>query len=192
MKKKVLEGFHIAGGLFLSKYRTEEPWLVLLSFFPTWVSLNMMEENRLQPWVPEEVSLPWHKPLAWADSMSFWGMTLKLRLLWTVIKRSGEKWDFISWLEVHLYLRITNNLLCDKFRPHCCLQCFFPQVPECLAGAWDSCLFSWAVMKDFFSLCVSWMLLCSSGSVWCVQCARVHHWHSQLCLSGKCLQSNPW
>lgn len=83
IKKKGLAGLRIAGGLSLSKLRTEELILVLLSFLPTWISHNMMEENRLQLWVPEQVSLPWCKPLAWADRVSFWGMTLEPRLLWT-------------------------------------------------------------------------------------------------------------
>lgn len=116
------------------------------SLFP-W-SLNMMGENRLQFLSRSpcpDISLQ-HGLIVWA----FEGWLMNQGSSELVTKRSGEKWDFISWLEFHLQLRITNTLLCDKFMPHCCLQCFFPWVPECLAEAWDSCLLCWAVRKDLF------------------------------------------
>lgn len=169
--KKGSAGLHVAGDLFLSQFRTEElwlvlllfwnRWLVLLSFLPTWVSLNRMEANRLQLWVPEQVSLPWHKPLAWADCVSFWGMMLEPGLLWTVTKRSGEKW------ELHFLARVTS--VAQNYQYPVVWQVQASLLPAVLLST-SSWVLGWGLGQllvflssdegFFLSLCVSWMLWC--------------------------------
>lgn len=126
------------------------------------------------------------------DCVSFWGTMLEPSHLWTCNQE--------IWREMGLYFLAKVTSIAQNYHYPVVWQVQNSLLPVVLLSmchwvlGWGlgQLVFSWAVMGDFFSLYVSWMLWCSPGPVWRVQRTRVHHWHSQLCLSGKCLQSNPW